>query len=104
MIRCPMCDKPALEWASKYRLYLCTGCFNHFCRKEENTIIQKEKDRKYKITYDKGKNYYYIIYEGFPYHLNEEEVVFDENMTWEEASKYSHDLNTEIGLNIYYET
>lgn len=67
-------------------------------------LFKKKKDRKYKITYDKETNHYYMINEGFPFHLNEEEVVFDENMTWEEASKYSHDLNTEIGLTIYCET
>lgn len=43
MISCPMCGKPAVEWSSQYKLYLCTGCFSHFCRKEENAIIQKEK-------------------------------------------------------------
>lgn len=64
-------------------------------------LFKKKPDRSYKITYDKGSNHYYMIYEGFPFHLNEEEIVFDENMTWEEASKYSHDLNTEIGLILY---
>lgn len=43
MISCPMCGKPAVEWASQYMLYLCTGCFNHFCREEKDEIIQKEK-------------------------------------------------------------
>lgn len=65
---------------------------------------KKRPNRGYKITYDEGRNHYYFIHEGFPFHLNEGEHVFDENMTWEEASKYSHGLNTEIGLTIYYET
>lgn len=59
--------------------------------------------REYKITYDKVRKHYYIIYEGYPYNLNENEVIFDENMTWEEASKAQHELNTEIGLTIHYE-
>lgn len=43
LIKCPMCGKPAVEWASQYRLYVCTVCFNHFCRKEEDEIIQKKR-------------------------------------------------------------
>ena len=43
MISCPMCGKLAVEWSSQYKLYLCTGCFNHFCREEKDEIIQKEK-------------------------------------------------------------
>lgn len=43
MIKCPVCGKPAVEWASQYRLYVCTGCLNHFCREEQDEIIQKEK-------------------------------------------------------------
>ena len=64
-------------------------------------LFKKKPYRGYQITYDKGRGHYYIIYDSFPYPLNEGEIVFDENMTWEEASKYSHDLNTEIGLTIY---
>jgi hypothetical protein len=75
-----------------------------FAERNKMRLFKKKKDRKYKITYDKERNHYYMIYEGFPFHLNEEEYVFDEGMSWEEASKYSHDLNTEIGLTIYYET
>lgn len=67
-------------------------------------LFKKKKDRKYKITYSKVRNRYYIIHEGYQFHLNENEYVFDENMSWAEASKYSHDLNTEIGLTICYET
>lgn len=75
-----------------------------FAERNKMRLFKKKKGRKYKITYDKERNHYYMIYEGFPFHLNEEEYAFDEAMSWEEASKYSHDLNTEIGLTIYYET
>lgn len=65
---------------------------------------KKKPNRGYKITYDEVKKHYYIVHEEFPFNLNVSEHIFDENMTWEEASKYSHELNTEIGLTIYYET
>jgi hypothetical protein len=68
----------------------------------EKLHLSKTKKRVYKVTYDKKRNRYFIIYESYPYHLNEGEVIFDENMTFDEASKYSHDLNTEIGLTIHY--
>lgn len=64
--------------------------------------LLKSKKRVYKVTYDKESNQYFIIYEGYPCPLNVGEIIFDENMTFDEASKYSHDLNTEIGLTIYY--
>ena len=57
--------------------------------------------REFKVTYDEDRRRYYVIYEGYPYNLNENERVFDENMTLEEASKYAHELNTEIGLTLY---
>lgn len=63
----------------------------------------KKEDRGYIVTYDKERKHYYIFHEDFPYHLNVSEKIFDEKMNWGEASKYSHDLNTEIGLTIHYE-
>lgn len=61
----------------------------------------KKEDRGYKVTYDKERNHYYIVHEDFPYNLNVTEKIFDENMTWREASKAQHELNTEIGLTLY---
>lgn len=63
----------------------------------------KKEDRGYIVTYDKQRNHYYIVHEDFPYNLNVTEKIFDEKMSWEEASKYAHDLNTEIGLTLYTE-
>lgn len=63
----------------------------------------KKENRGYIVTYDKESNQYYIFHEDSPYNLNVTEKIFDENMSWKEASKYSHDLNTEIGLTIHYE-
>lgn len=62
----------------------------------------KKEYRGYIVTYDKQRKHYYIVHEGSPYNLNVDEYIFDEKMSWEEASKYAHDLNTEIGLTIHY--
>lgn len=66
-------------------------------------LFKKKPNRGYIVTYDKERNHYYILHEDFPYNLNVAEKIFDEKMSWDEASKYSHDLNTEIGLIIYHE-
>lgn len=67
-----------------------------------------EKLRKFKtekrdcmVIYDKVRNKYYGVWK--PWSLHENEIVFDEDMTEEEAGAAAQDLNNEIGLTVYFE-
>lgn len=66
----------------------------------EKLLKSKGKKRDCMVIYDKVRNKYYGVWK--PLSLHDDEVVFDEDMTEDEAGKAAQDLNNEIGLTIYY--